>query len=41
VEAGEVIGTAQDISKKYGEGMLPHIHVEALSLDVSLFIDRL
>ena len=41
VEAGQVIGIAQDISKKYGEDMLSHIHIEAVSLDVSLFIDRL
>lgn len=31
VKAGDRIGIAQDISKRYpGQGMKPHIHVEAL-----------
>ena len=41
MEAGQVIGIARDISKKYGEDMLPHIQIETVSLDLSLFIDRL
>ena len=28
VKTGEVIGYAQDISRKYGGGMLDHIHIE-------------
>jgi len=28
VKAGDVIGTAQDIAKKYGPAMVNHIHVE-------------
>ena len=33
VKAGDVIGTAQDISKRYGPDMIPHVHVEIVSLD--------
>jgi hypothetical protein len=33
VLAGEEIGIAQDISAKYGGGMLPHIHVGLYSLN--------
>jgi murein DD-endopeptidase MepM/ murein hydrolase activator NlpD len=31
VKRGQVIGTAQDISAKYGGPMRPHIHVEVLA----------
>lgn len=33
VKAGNIIGTAQDISEKYGPGMKPHIHVQVDSID--------
>jgi hypothetical protein len=38
VSAGEVIGTAQDISKKYGGEMQPHVHVEIVEVDPMYFI---
>lgn len=28
VKAGQLVGLAQDISKKYGGGMKPHVHVQ-------------
>lgn len=39
VEAGFVIGTAQDISLKYGNAMTPHIHLQIEGADPAPFID--
>jgi murein DD-endopeptidase MepM/ murein hydrolase activator NlpD len=33
VNAGDVIGVAQDISKKYGGDMKPHIHLECVNIN--------
>jgi len=33
IKQGEVIGIAQDISKKYGTDMKPHIHLSIVGLD--------
>lgn len=33
VQSGDVIGFAQDISRKYGKKMKPHVHLEITSLD--------
>jgi len=33
VHAGDVIGTAQDISKRYSPKMTPHVHLEIVKLD--------
>jgi len=41
VAQGDIIGTAQDISKLHGSEMLPHIHVEIISIDPDLFINQL
>lgn len=38
VKAGEKIGVAQDISKKY-PGMTPHIHLQIDSIDPELLIN--
>jgi len=38
VKAGDIIGRAQDISKKYGGGMLPHIHLQIDRCDPLLFL---
>jgi len=38
VEQGEVIGKAQDISAKYGGGMLPHVHVRVISYNPQLLL---
>lgn len=40
VNAGDLIGIAQDISIKY-PGMTPHIHLEVKSIDPDLFINFL
>lgn len=40
VEKGQVIGQAQDISKKY-PGMIPHIHFEIESVDPEIFTGML
>jgi murein DD-endopeptidase MepM/ murein hydrolase activator NlpD len=40
VRQGDVIGYAQDIRKKYGDKMIPHIHLEIDSIDPNLFIRR-
>jgi murein DD-endopeptidase MepM/ murein hydrolase activator NlpD len=40
VQKGQLIGTAQDISKKY-PGMIPHIHLEVISVDPELFTEYL
>lgn len=37
VRIGDLIGTAQDISKKY-RGMVPHIHLSVVSVNPELFI---
>jgi len=40
IKMGDVIGTAQDISKRYpGKGMTPHIHREICSIDPVIFTD--
>ena len=39
VLAGEDIGIAQDISLKYGGGMLPHIHVALYKLNPTLLVN--
>jgi hypothetical protein len=40
VTEGAVIGTAQDISKRYGKAMTPHIHLQIESIDPELLIER-
>ena len=37
VREGQLIGHAQDISKKYS-GMIPHVHLEIRSINPELFI---
>jgi len=39
VIAGEAIGIAQDISAKYGGGMLPHIHCGLYKLNPTLLVN--
>lgn len=39
VDAGDPIGRAQDISKKHGAGMTPHIHLEIAGCDPLFFLD--
>lgn len=41
VDAGEVIGTAQDVRTRYGydSGLLPHIHLEIAEVDPLYFLD--
>ena len=39
VKAGQEIGIAQDISKKYGGGMLPHIHLGLWSLEPTTLLN--
>ena len=39
IKAGDAIGTAQDISKKYGGGMKPHIHMEISNIDPLWFLE--
>jgi len=39
VLAGEVIGIAQDISKKYGGDMKPHIHCALYKLNPTLLVN--
>lgn len=41
VKQGQVIGIAQDISKKHGDNMTPHIHLEIESLDPDIFVRML
>ena len=41
VKQGEAIGRAQDISKRHGGGMKPHIHLEIRSIDPDIFISNL
>lgn len=33
VVRGQVVGIAQDVSQRYGDKMLPHVHVEVRTLD--------
>lgn len=37
VKAGQVVGFAQDISKKYGSDMAPHVHLEFETINPELF----
>jgi hypothetical protein len=37
VEEGQLIGHAQDIRVRY-PGMIPHVHLEVLSMNPELFI---
>jgi len=39
VTAGETIGKAQDISRRYSDKMTPHIHLEIDHCDPLLFLD--
>ena len=39
VKAGQEIGIAQDISKKYGGGMLPHLHLGLWSLEPTTLLN--
>jgi len=41
VKQGDTIGRAQDIAKKYGPDMKPHIHVEIIHMNADLFINEL
>jgi len=36
---GQVIGVAQDISKRYGGLMLPHIHLEIVNFDPAILTE--
>jgi hypothetical protein len=38
IEAGKIIGIAQDISKKYGDKMDPHIHLQIVSINPEIFV---
>lgn len=35
---GQDIGIAQDISLRYGKGMIPHIHAEIFHISTNLFV---
>lgn len=39
VQAGDVIGTAQDISQRYNPAMAPHVHLEITSLDPECLVE--
>lgn len=39
VAAGDVIGTAQDVRKRYGDLMQPHVHFEIESMDPALLVE--
>ena len=41
VDQGMAIGFAQDISKRYGSKMKPHVHLEIISLDPAIFTELL
>jgi len=41
VRKGEVLGYAQDISVKYGGGMLPHIHLRIIKCDPELLMSNI
>jgi len=38
IEKGDIIGIAQDISKRYGKGMIPHIHLRITRCDPVLLM---
>lgn len=38
VEAGQSVAHAEDISKKHGGGMLPHVHLQIDSIDPMLIL---
>lgn len=38
IKKGEIVGTAQDISKRYNNNMIPHIHMRIDRCDPLLFI---
>ena len=40
VKAGDVVAIAQDISEKYGHGMLPHVHLRIDSIDPLLVMEK-
>lgn len=40
VRQGTVIGHAQDISKRYSKGMVPHIHLQIDSIDPNIFVRK-
>lgn len=40
VSQGEIIGSAQNISKKY-KGMIPHIHMEIISINPEILTEML
>jgi hypothetical protein len=40
IQKGEIIGIAQNIAEKY-PGMIPHIHVEVVSIDPEIVTDYL
>lgn len=40
VTQGQTIGTAQDISAKYGAAMTPHIHLQVESYDPQILIEE-
>lgn len=39
VEAGDVIGIAQDVSELHGHNMFPHIHLEIVSINPDIFVN--
>jgi len=41
LKAGDIIGYAQDITKKYGKNMTNHIHTEMDSFDLNLLVGKL
>ena len=41
VHQGQIIGVAQDICTKGYPGMIPHIHLEIVSIDPDIFINQL
>ena len=41
VKQGAVVGTCQDISKRYDEKMIPHVHMEIVSVDPEVFVRML
>ena len=39
VSAGDIVGYAQDISKRYSPDMTPHVHLEIVSLDPMCLVE--
>lgn len=39
IQAGEICGYAQDISKKYGPDMIPHLHLQIEEIDPEILLD--